>query len=86
MPLPPLEYLLDASLRALQDLELAALNREANTRKRLHHELEMAIEQAVESGIARWFIDHRGELLRSRSLEVKPHKVEFFDQGEKKSA
>lgn len=86
MPVPPIEYLLDASRKSLQDLEIAARNRAANIAKNIKHELEMWEEQSVEADVASWFLEHREELLRARALEVKPHKVEFFDRGEKKSA
>jgi hypothetical protein len=87
MPLPPLEFLFEASAMSLQDLELAALNRSANLSKVLKHELDLWVEQMAAAMIARWMMDNREALLRGSSVEIKPKKVEFLEaREEKKSA
>lgn len=87
MPLPSLDFLLEASLRSLEDLELASRNHAANLSKALRRELEAWIEQEAAAMLARWMIDNREALFRAGALriELKPQKVEFFSvrEGEK---
>lgn len=87
MSIPPIEFLLDASMTSLQDLELASLNRSANLSKVLKRELDAWIEQSATAMLARWFADHREEIFReaNRTVEIKPKKVDFL-QVTKKSA
>ena len=73
-PLPPLEYLLSCSESSLRDLELAALDRAAQCKKRARIEFMEAIAQQEAAGVARYFLEHRGELLEAarRTLEAEP--------------
>jgi hypothetical protein len=87
MPIPPLDFLLEASSISLQDLELASLNRSGNLSKALRHELEMWIEQAALAMLARWFIENREAILcRDVSPQIGPVSVELFTRDRKKSA
>lgn len=73
-PLPPMEYLLSCSETSLRDLELAALDRAAQCKKRARIEFLEAIAQQEAAGVARYFIEHRSELLEAarRTLEAEP--------------
>lgn len=72
--LPPLEYLLSCSEMSLRDLELAALDRAAQCKKRARIEFLEAIAQQEAAGVARYFIEHRGEILDAarRTLDAEP--------------
>lgn len=86
MSIPPLDFLLEASLMSLQDLELASLNRSANLSKALRREIEAWIEQEAIALLARWMIENRDVILQGAALtvEVKPKKAEFFEAREVK--
>lgn len=62
-PLPPLEYLLECSVRSLQSLELACLNRSQHSLKAARMELEESVAQRECAGVARWLIENRRSLL-----------------------
>ena len=72
MALPPIEYLLDCSLKSLEDLELAALNRSQQCLKAARAEFEEACAQREAAGVARWLRENRETLLgrRKESEEV----------------
>jgi len=61
--LPPFEYLLECSVRSLQSLELACLDRSRHSLKAVRMELEEAVAQRECAGVARWLIDNRQSLL-----------------------
>jgi hypothetical protein len=83
MTLVPIDFLLEASPKSLQDLELAALNRSANLSKTLKTELDAWVEQLALAMLARWMIENREVLLRAA---VKPKSVDLFEAPKKKSA
>jgi hypothetical protein len=70
--LPSVEYLLSCSKQTLHDLELASLARSANHLKTAKREWNEASAQIEVSGVARWLIENRDQLLEqcSRTLEV----------------
>lgn len=72
-PLPPTEYLLSCSEMSLRDLELAALDRAAQCRKRAKLERDEADAQIELAGVTRWLIEHRAELLETarKTLNVQ---------------
>lgn len=88
MPLPPMDFLLEASMRSLQDLELVSLNHAANLSKAMRSEFDTLIDHRVAAKMARWMIEHRDEMFREASLtvEIKPQKVEFFEPNVKRTA
>jgi hypothetical protein len=89
MPMPAIEFLLEASKASLEDLELASLNRSANLSKILKRELDAWVEQLASAIVARWMMENREIIIREvlGAVEIKPKKVELFDFGEaKKSA
>src|SRR5262249_46750547 len=71
--MPPLEYLLECSVRSLQDLEMNALNRSANCLKRAKMEWDEAVANRERAGVARWLIEHRAEIMEQakNTFEVK---------------
>lgn len=73
MNLPPLEYLLNCSMKSLQELELAALDRSAQCVKAARSEMEEAVAQREVAGVARWLTDHRPFLLEEarRTIEAE---------------
>lgn len=74
MSLPSMEYLLECSTSTLHELELSSLDRSAQALKRAKLEMEEAVAQREAAGVARYFIEHRGELLEAarRTLEAEP--------------
>lgn len=86
MPLPPADFLFDASQGLVEDLELAALNRAANISKTLKREIDSWVEQSATAMLARWMIENRATLLAHRQIEVKPRRVEFLETTEKKKS
>lgn len=89
MPMPPLNFLLEASIKSLEDLELSSLNRSANLSKRLKIELDAWVEQLTTAEVARWMMENREGIILEvlRTVELKPKKADLFDVREaKKSA
>ena len=72
-PLPSLEYLLECSEMSLRDLELAALDRAAQCKKRAKMELDESVAQQEAAGVARWLIDNRAGILDAarRTLDAQ---------------
>ena len=73
LPVPTVEYLLSCSKDMLYTLELSALNQSAEHLKAARLELEEAVAQREASGVVRWMIEHREELLEqtNRTVEVR---------------
>lgn len=71
MPLPSVEFLFDASLRSLEDAELAELNRSNNLAKGIRVEHEAMVEAIAAAMVLRWMMDNR-EVLLSRKEVVMP--------------
>ena len=69
--LPPIDFLLEASLISLQDLELAALNRRANLSRAILSELDQWVEQSATAMLARWMIEKREELLQVGAIDER---------------
>ncbi len=87
MPIPSIDFLLDASLRSLQDLELAAHNRASNLAKGLKVEIDEWIEQEATALLARWMLTHRETLLTGKAIGAGPHKADsLLDKRDRKSA
>jgi hypothetical protein len=83
MPLPQLDFLLESSMRSLEDLELSSLNRAANLSKAVRTELDDWIEERAKAMLSRWMIQHRDALVFP---EIKPKQVELFEAETKKRA
>lgn len=83
--IPPLDFLLEVSLKTLEDLELASRNQAANLSKTLRRELEAWVELEATAMVARWMVEHREELMRR--VLAEPKSVDFLQlQKAKKSA
>lgn len=80
MPLPTLEFLLEASPSALQDLLLTCQNRAANLSKGISVELDAWIEEEASAALLRWWLDHRDGLLNRAG--AGPKKVGLLRRGE----
>jgi hypothetical protein len=61
--MPPLEWLLEVSKNSLGDLELAELDRGSKRLKAAKAEWNAAVEHFAKAEAARYFINHREELL-----------------------
>ena len=72
-PLPSLEYLLECSEMSLRDLELAALDRAAQCRKRARIEHDEADAHIENAAVARFLIENRPALLEAarRTLDAQ---------------
>lgn len=86
MPLPPLEFLFDASKTLLDSLRLAALNRASNMSKQIKKDLDDWITQEATVLLVEWMMEHREQLVARREVEVKPLKIEMLERERKKSA
>lgn len=87
MSIPPVDFLLNASPRSLQDLELASRNRASNLAKALKVELDDWIEQEATALLARWMLTNRETLLGGKVIGAGPHKADLLlDKPESKSA
>ena len=62
-PLPPLEYLLECSDLALQQLELKSLDLAAQCSRRAKAEMEQAIAHRGTAEVCRFLIDQRSDLI-----------------------
>jgi hypothetical protein len=78
MPLP-LEFLLESSMRSLEDLELSSRNRAANLSKAIRIELDAFVEETAKAMLARWMIENRDALVLP---EIKPKRVDLFVEVE----
>lgn len=67
---------MSCSNMALQDLELAALNRSTNCRKRAEREQAESISQRDVAAVARFLIDHRSELLEEARRTIEAEQVQ----------
>lgn len=83
MALPDIEFLLESSMRSLEDLELSARNRSANLSKAVRAELDAWIEQQAAAMLVRWMIEHRDALVFP---EIKPKRVELLEVESRKRA
>lgn len=83
MPIPPVDFFLECSVKSLQDLELVSLSHSANLSRGLRETLEMWVEREATAMLARWMIEHREELLHVRAA---PKSVDFLSSGAKKTA
>lgn len=88
MPLLPLDFLMEASARSLQDCELASRNRSANLSKIIRRELEAWIEQEAAAMLAQWIRENREAIIRyaATTVEMEPKKIDFLKRDERKSA
>lgn len=86
MSLPDLNFLFEVSVRSLQEVELAALNRSANLSKAVKQELDLWVEKEAEAMLARWFLDNREALLQAalKRIELRPKKVELLESSKEK--
>src|SRR5580704_14248523 len=75
--LPSLEWLLDCSESSLQDLEMAALDRGSRRLKAAKAEWHEAVAQFANAEIARYFRDHRGEILEQARRTFDAEKFVF---------
>ena len=87
MPIPPLDFLFDASKRSLEDAELAELNRSNNFAKAIRVEHDAWIEALACAMLYRWFMDNREAILTRREVRAEPKKAtKLFEEGKSKSA
>jgi hypothetical protein len=75
--LPPLEYLFACSEMSLQDLELASLDRGAQRLKAAKAEWNEAVSQFANAEVARYFRDHRGEIIDTARRTLEQGALEF---------
>jgi hypothetical protein len=76
--LPPLEYLFECSQQSLGDLELAYLDRAAQSLKAAKAEWNNAVGQAANAEVVRYFRDHRPEILdMARRTIERQSTIEF---------
>lgn len=73
MEMPPIEWLFDISNATLGDLELAELDRGSKHLKAAKAEWHAAVEHFAKAEAARYFRDHRVELLElaRRSIDAQ---------------
>lgn len=76
--LPSLEFLFECSDKSLQDLELAALDRSSRRLKAARAEWNEAVAQLANANVARYFLDHRQEIVERalRTIDAQ-HTIEF---------
>lgn len=85
--MPPLSFLLEASMGSLQDLELAALNRSSNLGKAAKEEIQQWIEQSAVAMLARWMMSNRDALREAlQATEIQEVADIFEALRQKKSA
>ena len=85
--MPPLSFLLEASMGSLQDLELAALNRSSNLGKAAKEEIQQWIEQSAVAMLARWMMSNRDALREAlQATEIQEVTDIFEALRQKKSA
>lgn len=58
-----LAFLLECSMKSLEDLELNSLNRAANLSKAARTELDEWVEQLAQAKLARWLMENRHALV-----------------------
>jgi hypothetical protein len=78
--LPPISFLLEASLTSLHDLELASLNRSANLSRSVRAEIEQWIVQSAAAMLARWMIENRETLLAAGAAVDATSLEDVFDR------
>jgi hypothetical protein len=76
--LPSLKFLFDCSDTSLGDLELAALNRGAKHLKAAKTEWNEAVDQFANATVARYFRDHREEILEFAKKTIELQSVLEF--------
>lgn len=81
--LPSLEFLFDCSDKSLQDLELAALDRSAKRLKAAKAEWNEAVAQRANAEVARYFIEHRQEIIERALRTIDTQQVIEFPQNRK---
>lgn len=81
--LPSLEYLFDCSDQSLTDLEMAALNRASNRLRAAKAEWNEAIAQRAAADVARYFREHRKEMLEMARRTVEGEHALSFPQARK---
>jgi hypothetical protein len=75
--LPPLEYLFTCSEISLQDLEMASFDRGARRLKAAKEEWNEAVTQLANAEVARYFRDHRGQILETARKTLEQGVLEF---------
>ena len=77
MEMPPIEWLLDVSNTTLGDLELAELDRGSKRLKAAKAEWNAAVEHFAKAEAARYFRDHREELLEIARRTIDQQVLQF---------
>ena len=80
----PLEYLFESSQQSLCDLELASLNRGSQLLKAVKADWNAAVDEFANAAVARYFREHRTEILDMARRTVEGQHVIMFP--ERKSA
>lgn len=85
--IPPLDFVLEASLTSLQDFELASLNRRANLSRAVMIEIDQWIEESARAMLARWMLTYREKLLAAGAAVNNANLQEVFERSrQRKSA
>lgn len=85
LPLPSLEFLFECSDASLQDLELAALDRSAKRLKAARTEWNEAVSHLAAAEVARYFREHRREILDMARKEVELQAVLEFPAARRRA-
>ena len=80
MQMPPVEWLLDVSNATLGDLELAELDRGSKRLKAAKAEWNAAVEHFAKAEVARYFRDHRLEMLELARRTIDTQSVLTFPE------
>lgn len=78
----PIDFLLESSMRSLQDLELSSLNRAANLEKAIRTELNAWKEETAKAMLCRFMIENRDALVLPEVPTLKPKQAELFVEVE----
>ena len=80
MDMPPIEWLFDVSNTTLGDLELAELDRGSKRLKAAKAEWNAAVEHFARAEAARYFRDHREEILEHARRTINTQAVLHFPE------
>ena len=78
MEMPPLDWLFDCEGTTLQDLELSALDRGARFLKGAKADWNAAVSQMAIAEVARYFREHREEILEHARRTIETQTVLEF--------
>ena len=76
----PMEYLFESSQQSLCDLELASLNRGSQLLKAVKADWNAAVDEFANAAVARYFREHREEILDMARRTVETQSVIAFPE------